>query len=189
MSFHSWLQKLFGSRKVGAFRRPTRRFAVESLEDRLVPATLAISDATLIEGNAGTTNALVTVRLSGNSNPPVSVNYSTANGTALAGSDYQAVSGTLTFKKGETSKSMVVPVIGDRLHETDETFFVNLNSPTNGVIADGHGVATIVDDEPRISIGRAFATEGNDGTTGDGFQRHANDGIGRAGDRRLRDGR
>jgi len=96
--------------------------AVESLEDRLVPATLAVGDATLIEGNAGTTNALVTVRLSGTSNPPVSVNYSTANGTALAGSDYQAASGTLTFKKGETSKTILVPVIGDRLHEPDETF-------------------------------------------------------------------
>ena len=42
----------------------------------------------------------------------MSVNYSTANGTALAGSDYQAVSGTLTFKKGETGKSILVPVIG-----------------------------------------------------------------------------
>lgn len=165
MSFHRWLPKFLNSPKAGCSRRPACRLAVEALEDRLVPATLTISDAKLIEGNAGTTNALVTVKLSNNSNPPVSVYYSTANGTALAGSDYQAASGTLTFKKGETSKSILVPVIGDRLHEPDETFFVNLRNATHATIADGQGVVTITDDDPLLNINDVTVSEGNSGTT------------------------
>src|SRR5262249_7528312 len=77
MPFHRWMQNLFGSRKPAIRRRPPCRLAIEELEDRRVPtATLSISDATLVEGNSGTTNAIVTVKLSNNSNPPVSVNYS-----------------------------------------------------------------------------------------------------------------
>jgi hypothetical protein len=166
MSFHRWLQNLFTARKAKIYRRPTCRFAVEELEDRRVPATLlSVSDATLIEGNSGTTNALVTVKLSNSSNPQVSVNYSTANGTALAGSDYQAASGTLTFKKGEMSKMILVPVIGDRLHEANETFFVNLRNATHATIADGQGVVTITDDDPLVNISDVTITEGNAGTT------------------------
>ena len=165
MSFHRWLQNLFAARKAGTHRRPTCRFAVEELEDRRVPATLTVSDATLIEGNSGTTNALVTVKLSNSSNPPVSVNYSTATGTALAGSDYQVVSGTLNFKKGETSKTILVPVNGDRLHEANETFFVNLRNATHATIADSQGVVTITDDDPLVNISDVTTTEGNAGTT------------------------
>jgi len=164
MSFRRWLQNLFHSRKAGSYRRPTR-LAVEELEDRRVPAALSISDATLIEGNSGTTNALVTVKLANNSNPPVSVNYSTANGTALAGSDYQAVSGTLNFKKGETSKSILIPVIGDGVHEGNETFVINLKNATHATIADSQGVVTITDDDPLVNISDATVTEGNTGTT------------------------
>src|SRR6478735_9168338 len=134
MSFHRWLQSLFSSLKVGFLQRrhsrvprgvrrralETRRCAVESLESRLALATLSVSDVTLIEGDAGTTSALVTVKLTGASNPNVTVSYKTANGTALAGSDYQAASGTLTFQKGQTSKAIVIPVIGDKLAEPNE---------------------------------------------------------------------
>ena len=130
-----------------------------------MPASLSVSDVTLIEGNAGTQNAVVTVSLSAPSTKTVTVNYSTANGTASAGSDYQAVSGKLTFAPGQTSKSILVPVIGDRLGEPNETFFVNLSGAKNATIADGQGVVTIVDDEPRISINDVSATEGNSGTT------------------------
>ena len=69
----------------------------------------------------------------------VTVAYATANGTATAGSDYQAASGTLTFAAGETSKTITVLVNGDRLAESNETFFVNLSGPTNAIIADGQG--------------------------------------------------
>src|SRR5262249_27764948 len=107
-----WFRTLLDSLKARkpAQHKPSRqppasgRLAVEVLEDRCVPATLTISDVSIIEGNAGTHYALVTVTLNASSKTNASVNYRTANGTASAGSDYQAVSGTLTFAKGETSK-------------------------------------------------------------------------------------
>ena len=175
-----WFRNMFDSLKPGSSRTPNRqarsgaarrrpaacRLAVETLEDRLVPASLAVSDVSLLEGNAGTTNAVVIVRLSAPSQQPVMVNYSTADGTASAGSDYQAVSGKLTFAKGETSKSILVPVIGDTTPEPDEAFFVNLSGAKNATIADGQGVVTIQDDDPRsLSINDVSGPEGNSGTT------------------------
>ena len=146
----------------GAARRrpPPCRLAVEALEGRCVPASLSVSDVTIIEGNAGTQNAVVTVRLDAPSAQTVTVNYNTADGTATAGSDYNAVFGKLTFARGETSKSILVPVRGDRLAEPNETFFVNLSGANNAKIAHGQGVVTIVDDEPRISISDAYVENG-----------------------------
>jgi hypothetical protein len=67
----------------------------------------------------------------------------------------------LTFAPGETTKTITVPIIGDRLPEPNETFAVNLSGPTNAIIADGQGVGTIVDDEPRISISDVSKKEGS----------------------------
>src|SRR5207249_219805 len=107
-----------------------------------------------------------TVALSAASDVPVTVHYATADGTASAGRDYTAASGDVTFAAGETSKTITVPVNGDRLPEPNETFVVNLSSPTNATIADGQGVGTIVDDEPRISITPSMSrSEGNTGQT------------------------
>jgi Calx-beta domain len=151
----------------GASRpRPApRRLAVEALEDRSVPASLSVSDVTLIEGNAGSQYAEVRVSLDAPSAQTVRVNYNTADGTALAGSDYEAASGKLTFAPGETSKTIRVSVSGDRLGEPDETFVVKLHGAKNAKVADGTGVVTIADDEPRLTIGDGVATEGNSGTT------------------------
>lgn len=129
------------------------------------PPTLRIGDRTVTEGNTGTASGTFTVTLSAPSTQPVTVAYTTGNGSATAGSDYQAASGTLTFAPGETTKTIAVPVIGDRLVELNETFVVNLSSPTNATIADGQGVGTIVDDEPRISISDVTKTEGKKGQT------------------------
>ena len=85
-------------------------------------------------------------------------------GSATTG-DYQAVSGTLTFAPGETSKTITVPVNGDRLGEPDETFVVNLSNSTNATIASGQGTGTIRDDEPRISISDVTKSEGRKGRT------------------------
>ena len=92
-----------------------------------MPATLSVGDVTIVEGNAGTQYAAVSVTLDAPSNKTVTVNYGTADGTATAGSDYGAVSGRLTFARGETSKTIAVPVYGDRLAEANETFVVNLS--------------------------------------------------------------
>ena len=127
--------------------------------------SLRIGDVTVTEGNTGTVAATFTVTLSAASTETITVAYATGNGTATAGSDYQAASGTLTFAPGETSKTITVLVNGDRLGEPNETFFVNLSSPTNATIADGQGVGTIVDDEPRISISDVTKAEGKKGQT------------------------
>ncbi|HEX8180893.1 MAG TPA: Calx-beta domain-containing protein [Pyrinomonadaceae bacterium] len=111
------------------------------------PPTITINDTSGTEGNAGSTNAVFTVSLSATSANTVLVNYATANGTAIANSDYTPVSGTLTFSPGQTSKTLSVPVIGDASVESNETFFVNLSSPTNATIADAQGQATIINDD------------------------------------------
>src|SRR5207247_817718 len=91
--------------------------------------------------------------------------YNTANdGSAENGSDYQVAAGTLTIPAGQTTGTITVLVNGDRLAEPNETFVVTLSSPTNATIADGQGIGTILDDEPRISINDVTVTEGNTGT-------------------------
>lgn len=127
---------------------------------------LNISDASVTEGHVGTRSATFTVTLSSSSSQPVTVSYSTANGTAAAGSDYQSASGTLTFDAGQTTKTISVLVNGDRAGEPDETFVVNLGGVTGGAaIADGQAVGTIVDDEPRVTIDDVSKNEGQSGTT------------------------
>src|SRR5205807_6352342 len=105
MLFRSLLER-FGPRTQSRpparvkFRPRTCGLAVETLEDRCVPAALiSIGDVSVVEGNSGTLNAAVPVTISQPHGNNVTVNYSTANGTATAGSDYNAVSGTLTFTK------------------------------------------------------------------------------------------
>lgn len=126
---------------------------------------LRIGDVTVTEGNTGTRSATFTVTLSAASGEVVTVDYATANGTAAAGSDYAARSGTLTFAPGETSKTVSVSVYGDRRGEADETFAVNLTGPTGATISDGHGVGAIRDDEPRMSVGDVTKAEGRKGRT------------------------
>jgi hypothetical protein len=133
------------------------------------PPTLAIGDVTVTEGNAGTVNATFTVTLSAAYSQSVTVNYSTANGTATAGSDYVAKTGTLTFAPGETTKTITVAVLGDQMYEPNETFVVNLSGATNATITDGNGLGTIVNDDtyvaPSISISDVSKAEGRNGST------------------------
>jgi hypothetical protein len=123
--------------------------------------SISINDVTVAEGHTGTQPGTFTVRLSNSYDVPVTVGYATANGTATADGDYRATSGTLTFAPGESSKTITVVVNGDRQPEPNETFVVNLSTPTNATIADGQGVGTILDDEPRISISDVIMKEGN----------------------------
>jgi hypothetical protein len=127
--------------------------------------SLSTGDVTITEGNTGRRSATLTATLSAASSQPVTVNYATANGTAAAGSDYRATSGTLTIPAGQTTGTITVAVNGDRLPEVNETFSVNLSSPTNATIADDQGVVTIADDEPRISISDVSRKEGKKGQT------------------------
>ena len=128
--------------------------------------TLSVNDVSVVEGNAGTTNATFTVSLSAPSGRAVTVDYATADGTAQAPLDYLATNGTLNFAPGQTSKTVTVLVNGDLLDEGNETFFLNLTNPANATISDGQGVGTITNDDgaPGLSVNDVTVTEGDSGT-------------------------
>jgi chitinase len=112
---------------------------------------LSVSDATRAEGNSGTGMLDFTVSLSKAAAGPVTVQYGTANGTASAGSDYTAKSGTLTFAAGETSKTVSVAVSGDAAVEANETLTLNLSGASGATIADGSGTGTITNDDVAVT--------------------------------------
>jgi uncharacterized protein YhjY with autotransporter beta-barrel domain len=117
--------------------------------------TLSINDVSNSEGNSGTTTFTFAVTLSAPSAQPVTVNYATANGTAQAGSDYVASSGTLIFSPGQITQTLSVPVYGDTDVEPDETFVVNLSPPQFATLGKSLGVATILNDDsaaPTITL-------------------------------------
>lgn len=130
---------------------------------------LNIADVTKVEGNSGTTAVDFTVTLSAASTNTVVVDYATANGTALAGTDYTATSGTLIFAPGQTSKTVTVKVTGDGVYELNETFIVNLSAPSGATIVDGQAVGTIKNDDSGFKINDIIKTEGNSGNTVFGF--------------------
>jgi subtilisin-like proprotein convertase family protein len=106
--------------------------------------------ANYIERYGHSSLAAFTVSLSAASATPVTVNYSTANGTALAGSDYEASSGTVTFAPGQTTRTILVRTLDDTAAEPNETFTVNLSNAVGTTIADGQGVATITDNDATV---------------------------------------
>jgi uncharacterized repeat protein (TIGR01451 family) len=125
---------------------------------------LSISDSTIGEGDTGFTNAIFRVLLPVVSSVPITVSFTTSDGTATAGSDYVATSGTLTFAPGEIVKIIFVPVLGDTQPEPNETFLVTLFDPVNAVLSRAAGTGTIRNDDAVISIGDVTQAEGNVGT-------------------------
>jgi hypothetical protein len=117
-----------------------------------VPA-LSIADASVVEGNTGTTSAAFVVTLSAGSSQTVTVSYATANGTATAPSDFTAATGTLSFAPGVTSQTINVTVTGDTTVEPDETFTVTLSAPTGATIARAVAAGTITNDDAPTSTG------------------------------------
>jgi uncharacterized repeat protein (TIGR01451 family) len=109
--------------------------------------SLSISDFNVIEGNTGTVNAVFNVNLSAPSGGTVTVSYNTGNGTATVGSDYVGGSGLVSFTPGQTTKTLTVPVNGDTATEPNETFVVNLFTPTNATISKAVGTSTILNDD------------------------------------------
>ena len=96
----------------------------------------------------GSSFAVFNVTLTNPTTQTATVAYSTLNGTATAGSDYTAVSGTLTFNPLETTKTVSVPVNGDDLNEGDETFFLRLSNPSNASISFSQATAVIKNYNP-----------------------------------------
>ena len=129
---------------------------------------MTVSDATVTEGSSGSSVLEFTIKLSKPATEAVTVSYATANGTATAGSDYTATSGTLTFAPGETSKTVSVVVSGDTLVEGNETLTLNLSGLSGGAtLGTGTATGTIVNDDtlPTLSVGSASVDEGASGTT------------------------
>ena len=110
--------------------------------------TASIADVTAAEGSAGITLFGFTVTLSAPSAQTVGVTYQTQNGTAIAGGDYTAASGTLTFTPGQTQRMILVAVAGDTTVEPDRTFTVRLTAVTNGFLGRDVATGTIVNDDP-----------------------------------------
>lgn len=109
---------------------------------------LGINNVERAEGNAGTTPFVFTVALSAASAGPVTIDFSTRDATAQAGSDYVAASGTLTFAPGELMKEITVLVNGDTVPEEIEVFFVDLANAGGATLGDAEGLGRIFNDEP-----------------------------------------
>ena len=128
-------------------------------------ASFAIGDASATEGGALT----FTVTKAGTASGSLTVNYATANNTAVAGSDFNSTSGTLTFAAVDTSKTIAISTINDSAVESSETMFVNLSGASGGAtISRAQGVGTIADNDsapppppsPSFAVSDASATEG-----------------------------
>jgi hypothetical protein len=127
--------------------------ATATIEDDDPSPSIAIDDVTLSEGTGGAKDAAFTLTLSAPSGRSVSVLASTADDTAVAGSDYNVIGPTvITIAAGETRKTLTVPILSDSSYENTEKFVVNLTAPVNATIADAQGVATIRDDDPSIPV-------------------------------------
>ncbi len=134
---------------------------VGTIVDDDAPPTISITGAQVTEGNAGSTDARLLVRLSAASGREITVRWATADDTATAGLDYTAGTGTLRFPAGTTTQAIVVPVLGDTLDEPNERFDVTLSAPSNASLGAATASVLIADDdgEPALSVDDAIVVE------------------------------
>ena len=131
------------------------------INDNDGPPHLSVDEPRALEGAGKVTFTVTLDRVSGKD---VTVKYATADGTAEAGRDYTARSGSLTIPAGETSETVDVPVSNDTTSEPEEeTFTLVLSDPQNATGDGASGTATIVDDDgdPSFSVSDATAAEGS----------------------------
>ena len=131
--------------------------------DNGVAPAITVGDATVVEGSAGVVPATFTVALSrADPRDVITVEYATADGSAVSGEDFEPVSGTLSFPIGETTQTVTVDVHGDSTFEPDEHFSLELANAVEAGIIDGHGVATIANDDtanrPPVAVDDTAAT-------------------------------
>ncbi len=128
--------------------------------------TVAVDDVTHSEGNIGTTAYVFTVSLSNPSDQSITANVVTADDTAtVADSDYTAVTTSVTFAPGDTSKTVTVLVNGDTKFEPTEDFTVTATETTNNQSDNGTGTITNDDSAPTVAVDDVTHSEGNSGTT------------------------
>ena len=146
---------------------PETLVAVGKIGDGGFVSGASINDVSHNEGNSGTTPFTFTVTLDSASTKTVTIDFTTQDGTAKAGSDYTAKSGTLTFAPGEKTKTITVDVHGDTTTEPNETFSVKLSNAKNATIGDDTGQGTIVNDDVSaiadLSIGKSGPASARNG--------------------------
>jgi hypothetical protein len=139
-------------------------------DDSRAAPTVSVYSTSLTEGGSSDTTAMhFTVALSHTDAVPISVAYAASDGTATAGVDYVASSGTVTIPEGQQFATFAVPLIGNGTAEGDRSFTVALDAPTGGAtLGAAKAIGTILDDELLISIAPLDAArpEGDAGTTG-----------------------
>ncbi|WP_152532045.1 Calx-beta domain-containing protein, partial [Leptolyngbya sp. Heron Island J] len=128
---------------------------VTIMDDDALP-TLSLSQPSIsVSETAGT--ASITVERNGNPNTAVSVSYSINNGTAVAGEDYIASSGTLEFAIGQTTQTIEIPISDDSVDEDPETFVVTLGTPINAELGNqSSALVTILDNDGSINVGETI---------------------------------
>lgn len=117
--------------------------------ESVTPLTVSVSDAQVTEGNSGTTQMTFQVSLNRRPTQLVSVSYATAGQTAIAGSDFSQVSGTLTFDPadGQLTKSVAVNILSDTVYESAETLRLILSGAVHSGLGDAIGDGTIGNDD------------------------------------------
>jgi Ca2+-binding RTX toxin-like protein len=134
------------SNPTGGATLGTQKTATVTITDNdPLPVISLNASQTIVEGFTSPQNVVYTVTLSNPSSQTITVQYGTANSTALAGSDYTSVTGTLTFNPGVTSQTITIPVLNDSTNEANETFTLTLSSPTNATLGTSTTTTTITD--------------------------------------------
>ena len=114
--------------------------------------TMTVESPPIAEGTGGVTEARFTLRLSNAFTQPVTIDYATQDDLAVAGSDYTAASGTVTFAPGETEKIVSVFVTADSLNESNERFFLLFSNPVNMQQFDGRVERVILNDDATFIV-------------------------------------
>ena len=130
---------------VGSVTSTTVHVDVEAFV--VIVPEISINDVNVTEGDSGSHQAVFTVSLDQPTTEPVTVQFHTVDGTAVAGADYQSVNGQLIFQPGELTKTIVVPILGDVETETNEGFQIVLTQPVGGTLATAVGTGTIQDND------------------------------------------
>jgi hypothetical protein len=154
------------SNAIGALLDPAASLAPVTLSNDDQMPTLSLTANPMTEGNSGISNASITVSLSAASSQTITANYTATDGTARAGSDYQALSGVLIFAPGQTSQNISLPVLGDTTVEPDETVQISLSNPANAQLPANPTASLLIrnDDWPLISLTGTTLAEGDTGS-------------------------
>jgi hypothetical protein len=127
---------------------------------KIVPR-IGIASAWALKGNTGTSDAQAVIALAMPSSSPVSVQYTTADGTALAGTDYVSTSGTVTFSPGETAVPITIPVIGDRLARGSKSFKVQLSSVAGAIFGNRTASVKTLDPNGAVTLLSMYGQPGD----------------------------